>query len=173
MLVKLWLIRHAKSDWDSGAARDFDRPLNGRGERDGPRMAAWLAGQDRPATWIWTSDAVRALSTARFVAAGFAAAGPRVVEEHRLYNAPPETILDVIRATPPDVTAVAVVAHNPGMTQILNLLAGETVTVNLPTFGVARLDLPGDWPDAAFGTATVDLTMRPKALPDAGGDSLD
>jgi phosphohistidine phosphatase len=164
--MKLWLIRHAKSDWDSGALRDFDRPLNRRGERDGPNMAAWLATQSDPAVWIWTSDAVRALATARFVADGFAAAGPRIVEDHRLYNAPPETILDVIRETPPDVAAAAVVAHNPGMTQTLNLLVGETVTVNLPTFGVARLDVPASWPDVAYGTATVDLTMRPKALPD-------
>ena len=171
--MKLWLIRHAKSDWHSGAARDFDRPLNDRGERDGPRMAAWLAAQDAPAEWIWTSDAVRALATTRFVADGFAAAGPRIVEEHRLYNAPPETILDVIRSTPPDVTAAAVIAHNPGMTQALNLLAGETVTVNLPTFGVARLDVPATWQDVTFGTATVELTMRPKALPGDGGDSLD
>lgn len=163
--MKLWLIRHAKSDWDSGAQRDFDRPLNDRGQRDGPRMAAWLATQNDPATWIWTSDAVRALATARFVAEGFADGQPRIVEEHRLYNAAPETILDVVRGTPPDVACAAVIAHNPGMTQILNLLVGETVTVNLPTFGVARVDVPDAWAGLTAGTATVDLTMRPKELP--------
>ena len=46
--MKLWLIRHAKYDWHSGAATDFERPLNERGERDGPRMAAWLAKLPRP-----------------------------------------------------------------------------------------------------------------------------
>lgn len=163
--MKLWLIRHAKSDWHSGAASDFERPLNQRGQRDGPRMAAWLAEQDHPASWIWSSDAVRALATARFVADGFAAAGAHVVEEHGLYGAAPETIVDVIRATPADVESVAVVAHNPGMTEALNLLTGAQVTDNLPTFGVARLDVAGDWPAIAFGTLELDLLMKPKALP--------
>jgi phosphohistidine phosphatase len=62
--MKLWLVRHAKSDWSTPGQSDFDRPLNARGRRDGPRMAAWLAEQPEPATWIWCSDAVRARSTA-------------------------------------------------------------------------------------------------------------
>jgi len=163
--MKLWLIRHAKSDWHSGAATDFERPLNERGERDGPRMAAWLATQSHPASWIWSSDAVRALATARFVAAGFAAAGARIVEEHGLYNAAAETIVEVIRGTPAEIDAVAVVAHNPGMTEVLNLLAGAQVTDNLPTFGVARLDVPGDWSGMGFGTLELELLMKPKAVP--------
>jgi len=163
--MKLWLIRHAKSDWHSGAASDFERPLNERGERDGPRMAAWLATQDHPASWVWSSDAVRALATARFVADGFTAAGARIVEEHRLYGAAPETIVDVIQGTPAEVASVAVVAHNPGLTETLNLLTGEQVTDNLPTFGLARLDVPGDWPDVGFGTLELELLMKPKALP--------
>ncbi len=32
------LIRHAKSDWSHPELSDFDRPLNGRGERDAPLM---------------------------------------------------------------------------------------------------------------------------------------
>lgn len=172
--MKLWLIRHAKSDWSSGAATDFARPLNRRGERDGPVMARWLAAQSHPATWIWTSDAVRARSTAAFVAHGFAAARPAVVEEHRLYAAVPETILDVLRGTPADVTAVALVAHNPGMTETVNLLAGEQVTDNLPTFGVARLDVPSPWSGLGFGQARVDLVISPKRLdPEDPARSLD
>ncbi|MGH8513640.1 MAG: SixA phosphatase family protein, partial [Gammaproteobacteria bacterium] len=38
---RLLVMRHAKSDWDSGAGSDFDRPLAKRGERDAPRMGRW------------------------------------------------------------------------------------------------------------------------------------
>lgn len=162
--MKLWLIRHAKSDWQSGAVTDFHRPLNARGERDGPFMAEWLARQHHPASWIWTSDAVRARSTAEFVAEGFRAADPEVVAEHTLYNAAAQTILDVIRTTPPDVESAAVVAHNPGMTEALNLLAGEVVTDNLPTFGVARLQVPEPWAELAFGLGVLELITGPKRL---------
>jgi phosphohistidine phosphatase len=127
-------------------------------------MAAWLAEQRDPAAWIWCSDAVRASSTARFVAEGFDAAA-RVVEDHRLYNAGPEQLLEVIRETPPDVTSAAVVAHNPGMTVLVNLLSGGEATGNLPTFGVARLDVPAPWAELAFGAGMLELLMSPKLLP--------
>ena len=29
----LTVLRHAKSSWDDAVARDFDRPLNARGQR--------------------------------------------------------------------------------------------------------------------------------------------
>lgn len=162
--MKLWLIRHAKSDWNSGAGSDFERPLNRRGERDGPRMAQWLAEQSDPAPWIWTSDALRARSTARFVADGFAVVAPRVVEEHRLYDAGPEALLEVIRETPDAAASAAVIAHNPGLTYLTNLLAGTSVTENLPTFGVARFEVPAPWRDLRFGAAVLEILVAPKRL---------
>lgn len=162
--VTLWLIRHAKSDWKTAARSDFERPLNARGERDGPRMARWLAAQPHPAAWIWTSDAARALATARFVAEGFAAAHPEVLSDHRLYLAGPDQLLAVIQASPADAASVAVVAHNPGLTELVNLLAGDTVTANLPTFGIACFEVPARWTDVRFGTGRLLTVTAPKHL---------
>ncbi|MEQ8994679.1 MAG: histidine phosphatase family protein [Pseudomonadales bacterium] len=163
--LTLWLFRHAKSDWGSGAGSDHARPLNARGERDGPRMARWLADQDDPAAWIWTSDAARAMATAQFVAAGFAAAAPELVADRRLYLASPEQLLTVIRETPAEVRSAALVAHNPGLTQLLNLFSGRPVTDNLPTFGVARFAVPAPWCELRFGNGHLDVLTSPKRLP--------
>jgi phosphohistidine phosphatase SixA len=38
----LYLIRHAKSDWENPLLRDFDRPLSERGLRIAPQMANLL-----------------------------------------------------------------------------------------------------------------------------------
>jgi len=160
--VKLWLIRHAKSSWANPGQDDFDRPLNGRGRRDGPRMAAWLARQSDPARWIWTSDAARALATSEFVREGFAL--DDVHRVHDLYLASPEDMLDVLRRTPADVPSVAVIAHNPGTTSLLNALAGERVTDNVPTFGVARLHTDKPWHELGFDTCEIELFTSPKAL---------
>lgn len=158
--MRLWLIRHADAEWRIGTA-DFLRPLSAHGEQDGARMAGWLGRQDHPASWIWTSDAVRARGTARFVAAGFMAAEPVVVDEHRLYDGPPERLLDVVRETPADVLAAAVVAHNPGVSALLNLLVGDQVANDLPTFGVARITVPAPWPQLAFGRGRLELLTSP------------
>ncbi|MEE8244498.1 MAG: histidine phosphatase family protein [Pseudomonadales bacterium] len=160
----LWLIRHAKSSWADAGQRDLERPLNDRGERDGPRMQAWLASEPHGAAWIWSSDAVRAQATAAFVHQAFN--GATLTVDHRLYGASPEAILDVVRGTPEGVESIAVIAHNPGMSHCLNLVCGQNVTYSLPTFGVARLFWPGAVTDLSVGNATLEVLMSPKTLPD-------
>jgi phosphohistidine phosphatase len=167
--MKLWLIRHAKSAWNEPGLADFDRPLNARGERDGPIMAAWLQAASEPATWIWTSTANRARATAAYVQEGFRLPADNLVELDDLYHASPEQILDVIRQTPSEVSSVAVVAHNPGMTWLVNGMGRDAVTENLPTFGIARFDCGGDWSTLRAGSARLDFLVSPKTLPDLSG----
>jgi len=162
--MKLWLIRHAKSSWTQAGLTDFERPLNGRGERDGPKVAAWLATLDHPATWIWTSPAVRALATTNFVQQGFGLDSTSTVPLGELYHASPEDILDVIRQTPSDTNSVAVVAHNPGLTYLANALGTSPATDNLPTFGIARFECPTPWRSLQSGGATLDFLQGPKGL---------
>ena len=162
--MRLWLIRHAKSSWANAKLRDFDRPLNDRGERDGPAMQAWLARQSFGPELIRTSDAARARATAAFVHAAFPAA--ELLADHRLYGAPPEMMADIVRETPPEIESLALVAHNPGLTQWCNLLAGRRQTIdNLPTFGAALLQWDGG-PDAlAPSAASLEILSSPKTLP--------
>ncbi|RZI88087.1 MAG: phosphohistidine phosphatase, partial [Microbacterium sp.] len=42
-MTTLVLVRHAKSDWGDPGLDDHDRPLNDRGLRDAPAVAARLA----------------------------------------------------------------------------------------------------------------------------------
>jgi len=164
--VKLWIIRHAKSSWAEPRQADFARPLNKRGNADGARMASWLASQAEPATWIWSSDAVRALATAEFVARGFAHAAPQVVADHRLYHPSVESVCEVLRETPSDQSSVAVVAHNPALTYLVNHLAHEHVLDNLPTFGVAQFTVAGKaWADFGPAITTLESLSTPKSLP--------
>jgi|TARA_B100000315_G_scaffold206686_1_gene201105 phosphohistidine phosphatase len=157
LITHLWLIRHAKSSWSDLRQADFDRPLNERGMRDGPRMQRWLHEQPNAAQWIWTSDAARALATAKFVHAAWPWA--QLVREHALYHADPRRILEVVHSTPAGVSRVAVVAHNPGMTWAVNQLAGERVIGNLPTFGAAHFAIIEDQ------QPTLEAIMSPKRLP--------
>ena len=162
--MKLWLIRHAKSSWSNPGQADFDRPLNARGERDGPRMLTWLAGQADPADWLWTSNAARALATSEFVIRGFNTDRNAVTPLEALYHAGPENMLDIIRQTPATVSNAALIAHNPGITYLVNNLAGHIVTDNIPTFGVAKLDVQGAWHEVDGSVCELEIFASPKTI---------
>ena len=162
----LWLIRHAKSAEGAVGQRDHERPLNARGEQDGPNMARWYARQCHKVQWIWASTATRAQATAEFVAQGMQC---EVTSEGRLYLASAETILDIIRITPPEVEGVAVVAHNPGLTHAANMLSQDAVTDNLVTFASALFAVENDWADVTFGTNHFLSLTSPKGLTDPLG----
>ena len=162
----IWIIRHGKSAWGDPGETDHDRPLNKRGERNGGAMQAWFANQDHPAQWVWSSSAVRAKLTAAYVTAGFNAT---FAEEPSLYLASAETALDCLRATPADVESVALVAHNPGLTYLVNRLGEDYVTDNLVTFGTALFEVEDatpdwSWADLGFGGARLVSLHTPKTI---------
>ena len=64
----LLLLRHAKSCWKDLNLTDHDRPLNKRGNKSAPKMGEKLKNKDIRPELIITSTAIRALSTAEFLA---------------------------------------------------------------------------------------------------------
>ncbi|MDQ6986988.1 MAG: histidine phosphatase family protein [Mariprofundaceae bacterium] len=138
MPKQLLLIRHAKSDWNNPALSDFDRPLNERGKRDAPMMGARLKNADIRLERLLSSPAQRARSTAENIAnaIGFAAQNIDWITE--LYLASPGSMLDVIQNTPADINSIALVAHNPGISELAATLSDFSIG-NIPTCGIVRL----------------------------------
>lgn len=157
----IWVIRHGKSAEGVPGMNDHERPLNDRGKRNGEKMCAWYRDQAHPAEWIWCSSARRAKQTADYVSRGF---GARILEESGLYLASAEGLLSCLRTTPPDVGSVAVVAHNPGLTHLVNLLGREPVTENLVTFGSALFGTHTEWSNLYFGCAELVSLQTPKSI---------
>ncbi len=160
----LLILRHAKSSWNDSSLEDRDRPLNARGRRDAPRMGDVLRDESLIPDVIISSDAVRAQATALAVAeaAGYTR---DVVIDPRLYLASPEDLLAVLRARPDaDANIVMIVAHNPGLEDLIAQLTGERH--DLPTATLVQLALSIDtWDalDAPIRATLVDI-WRPKEL---------
>ncbi len=55
----LGLFRHAKSDWDDAAKRDFDRGLNDRGRKGAALMGDHIRSHDMAWDAVVASPAVR------------------------------------------------------------------------------------------------------------------
>lgn len=169
MSLRLSLIRHAKSSWKHAELADHDRPLNGRGRRDAPRMGERLARRGFSPEIVLTSTAVRAGATAQAIAEA-CGVEDRVRARRALYHASPEAVLEVVEAAcaqaPSPPTHVALVGHNPGLTDLIVWLSGARLD-NLPTCGVATLLLDTERvADLASGGGRLETLETPKNDPE-------
>jgi len=145
-MVTLILVRHAKSDWGTPGQDDHERPLNDRGRRDAPVMAARLVESGTRVDALLSSTAVRARTTA---AAFGAALGlePRLSDD--LYGAGARRLSDSAAAS--GAASVLVVAHDPGMTVLAEHLSGGGIG-HMPTCAVAVFEWQTDDWDVATST---------------------
>jgi phosphohistidine phosphatase len=145
----LTLIRHAKSSWKDSTLSDFDRPLNKRGEKTAPMMGRLLRDMGISFELIVSSPAVRAISTARLIARQLDYPDDALVENARLYEATADRLLEVVHQLPDKKVDVALVGHNPGLTDFCNYLCGEGID-NLPTCAVASIGFDTDTWQAVY-----------------------
>jgi phosphohistidine phosphatase len=164
---RLTLVRHAKSDWKNADLKDFDRPLNRRGQKEAPQMAELLAAQQVRVDLLLTSPAVRALETARVFARALNYPPRRLKSDERLYLAQPKEILEVVRGIGSRVRHLMLVGHNPGLSEFAQALSNDSELGELPTSAVYAVDLDiRSWGDAKFGDALNPSLMHPKSLLD-------
>lgn len=121
-MIQLILARHAKSDWADEGLDDHERPLNDRGRRDAPAMARSVLRRGVRPELLLSSTAARAKATAEAFAAEFEV---DVTERAELYLADADALWDAAHST--GVAEVMVVAHDPGMSDLVSRLAGHDV----------------------------------------------
>ncbi len=137
------LIRHAKSDWGHPELSDFDRPLNGRGERDAPFMGEKLAEKlgefDTQIELMLASPANRAMATARVVADAIDYPAEKIETDPDLYLASSTELLHALQSVDDGIHHTALVSHNPGLTTLVNSLGSQYIP-NLPTCGIMIIE---------------------------------
>ncbi len=162
MTQRLLIMRHAKSDWDTEAVCDFDRPLSKRGWRDAPRMGRWILKNHLVPDWVVSSTAVRAKQTALEVCQALGIEKQVIRWEPAIYEAGLKELLAVIKNCPEDKHRILLVGHNPGLEQLVYFLTRKTCTI--PTTGLACLQLLEPVTSLKSGTAQLELFVSPKAI---------
>ena len=120
----LYLLRHAKSSWDDASLSDEERPLNPRGQRDAPRMGRALGSLLAPMAFH-ISSAERACQTFLSMQSHW----PGLSKEQgvvtpALYTFNYRGVLDWLAKQPRALQHLALVGHNPALTELINYLAG-------------------------------------------------
>jgi phosphohistidine phosphatase len=156
----LYVLRHAKSSWDTPELADFDRPLNERGSKTAPFMGEFMVANGFEPDLILSSPAVRARETSRLVkeAAHFAA---EIVFDQRIYEASARTLQQVVSETDDRFESAMLVGHNPGMEAFIRLLTGKSEAMPTASLGVIDLDIR-HWSDIDSGLGALRRLIRPK-----------
>lgn len=173
----LTLLRHAKSDWSDGVARDFDRPLMERGMRGARKVGEHMRALDLRFDAVVASPARRCVDTLDSLWDGY---GETLHPswDRRIYLASGATLLDVVHDTPDTVERLLLVGHNPGLEDLILMLVPDTgderlrddVEEKFPTASLAELQLPVTrWADVRSNGAHLARFVRPRDLDPALG----
>ena len=170
-MKRVYVLRHAKSSWDDPSRPDHDRPLAGRGRRAAKAMRRHLRDADVDPQLVLCSTARRARETLERVEDAFGDRTTRV--EEGLYMAGADDLLARLRRVDDRCDTVLLIGHNPGLQELVLLLAAEggerdRVAAKFPTAALATLavDVPR-WRDLAPGGARLEAFVRPRDLASA------
>ena len=160
-MLKLLLIRHAKSSWKFPELDDHERPLNKRGQRDCLSMARHLADRHESLDVLYSSTATRALDFAQQISEFTYI---ELVPDLSFYTFDMDELMDILRHLPDSAERVGVVGHNPAITHAANRLT-ESDIQNVPTAGVVAMNSDIDsWQDLAAGCFELEYFDYPKML---------
>lgn len=143
-MLRLTLIRHAKTEPAHSGQKDWDRVLEARGQRDAPEMGKRLKDRQFKPDKVLSSPAVRTLATATLLVRELGISASKVIADERLYLASAKDLLKAIRELGGVAQHLMLVGHNPGLTEFADQLSHERSIDNLPTCAMYSLqfDVP-------------------------------
>jgi phosphohistidine phosphatase len=154
----LYVLRHAKSDWATAAATDFDRPLAPRGERAVGLLAGHVRDEDIDPEVVLSSPARRARQTIEGLLPD-----AEITFDDDLYGASLFDLVNTLQRVDPTVVSVMVVGHNPGLHDLVEVLTNEPID-KFPTGGLATVRCSVAWAELGPGDGELVALIRPREL---------
>jgi phosphohistidine phosphatase len=170
-MLRLLLLRHAKSSWEDPELADFDRPLNERGRAAAAAMGTFMAERGFLPTRILCSAALRARETLALVLP-FLNGDLDICVAQRLYDSDAPGYLTAVREYGGTELSLMLIGHNPATEDFAHVLApvGDAaglaaMKAKFPTTGlvVIGFDLP-QWRDVGPGLGRLISFHTPKTI---------
>jgi phosphohistidine phosphatase len=140
-MKRLYIVRHAKSDWNDHKLSDKARPLNDRGKEDAPKMSSLLKSKGYIPDHIISSPAIRAETTAVIFKEKFKNTSFDIDE--KLYHGDIDDIINTCINCDDKHDSLMIFCHNPGITYFANVICDANID-NVPTTGVLVIDVDTD-----------------------------
>jgi phosphohistidine phosphatase len=158
LTMKLYLIRHAKTDPQSSSGKDFDRKLLPRGTQQALDLSVFLSEQHIKAGKVLCSSAVRTRETWKSISPYW---NGNIEFLPELYLCDSLTMLQLINSS--DSTEdLMVIGHNEGISELATYLTGTPI--HMQTGMLVELNFQGEsWQELTCESATLTRTYRSSA----------
>lgn len=161
-MKRIIVVRHAKSSWKDHSLQDIERPLNGRGKRDAPKMAKLLFDLGIEPQAFLISPARRTRDTSKQFISQYKHLNPELIIDNGLYHGVPSNYLEALYGLNNSMNCVIMFGHNPGITDIANRCEGPNID-NVPTCGILVIDMNiEDWIDSDWDKSNLKNFYYPK-----------
>lgn len=170
-MLRLLLLRHAKSSWAEPGVADPERPLAPRGRRAAKRMAVELARDEYLPERILCSPTRRTRETLALVLPGLADMSQVAIIDE-LYEPAQNDYCDVIAALGGDARRLLVIGHNPSIHATALHLVGaadeataDQLAAKFPTGALAVVDFDyRRWRQLRAHSGRLVAFLRPRDL---------
>ncbi|MEM7164769.1 MAG: histidine phosphatase family protein [Planctomycetota bacterium] len=149
---RLIIMRHATAGW---SAQDLDRPLTRGGVEGAAGVGAAIAAAGWSPAQIYSSSARRTRDTVAAMASEWSATEAEFLDQ--LYLAEVSTLRSVIASASTD-GVLLLVAHNPGCSDVVASLTGESVPFAPGTAALLQCEAQ-DWNSAAAPDVTWSIAQ--------------
>ena len=132
-------------------------------------MGQWLHKHNITPSVILSSPAQRAKQTAEAVAGALEMTIGEIKLNKDLYLADRATLLHALHSVPEHTESVLLVAHNPGLDELVEWLAPEPPALTqygklMTTAAIAIFEVPVSWTKLRHGKALLQQLVRPRDL---------
>lgn len=145
-MLRLYLLRHAKSSWADPGKNDFERGLSDRGQSDLPKIAAAMRQGGYLPERIFCSPSLRTRLTLHGIMAAFRTP-PKVDYVDALYGGSLDDYFDCLRGLAGQPSAM-IVGHNPMCEAFASAIANDgdpaalaSISGKFPTGALAVFDI--------------------------------
>lgn len=168
-MKQLYLVRHAKSDWNAPYSRDFTRPLSKRGLKDAERMGKKLAELNWLPQKILCSTAERTQQTGEILCRNAMINTNIIVNESAIYEASVSALVNLIVSTAESTQSLMLIGHNPSIEMLLLALCHNEISAQangkvVTTGNIAKVSLSTPWCDLKAGNGELIRLLRPKEI---------
>ncbi len=169
-MLRLYIMRHAKSSWAIPGARDFDRELNEKGLEDLKKISKHIKKHNISPDLVLCSSATRTRQTLDSVVDAFEKT-PEISYTEKLYSSGLSEYIEIINSVN-NANSIMIIGHNPMCGSLATSLPGsgeaeqiEKIAYRYPTAALTTIDFETEnWSTITKGNGILQNSLFPSEI---------